>query len=272
VRIAALISWVATAGFGLTMLSIWWELGGARSRLLRRLTSRRMLVHIVPAVLGLFAWIVFVVHGPRPFGWIGLGLLAPVGGLGFWNFFLWQKRRLGVLRATPSRWDLPPGLAGHEQIPAEQHFPVASVFLHGVLAVTTIALVLLANLGVGPGDGKATVRHRLPDRTPPLVGLRLPGLQRVSRTGGVTASVVCDERCSVGLSARFVTAGGSRRLLYTRAITKAGALLRLRSPLSKTARRELARRDKLTVRTAVRACDGSGNCTPLMRKRVRLRR
>ncbi len=37
-RIAALISWIATAGFGLTMLSIWVGRGGIRSRFRRRLT------------------------------------------------------------------------------------------------------------------------------------------------------------------------------------------------------------------------------------------
>ena len=33
--------------------------------------------------------------------------------------------------------------------PAEQHFPVAVVGAHGVLAVATVVLVLLAALGVG---------------------------------------------------------------------------------------------------------------------------
>jgi hypothetical protein len=33
--------------------------------------------------------------------------------------------------------------------PAEQHFPVAVVGLHGVLAATTLVLVLLAAVGVG---------------------------------------------------------------------------------------------------------------------------
>jgi hypothetical protein len=272
-RIAALISWVATAGFGLTMLSIWVGRGGIRSSFRRRLTSRRMLVHIVPAVLGLLVWIVFVAHGPAPFGWVALALLAPVGALGFWNFFLWQKRRLGVLRATRSHWDLPPGVAGNEQIPAEQHFPVASVFLHGVLAVATIGLVLLANLGVGTSgdDVIAKTIHDPADRTPPAVALRAPVLQRVSRTRGVTATVVCDERCSAGLAARFATTTGRRRLLlYTRGIADEDSRVTLRSPLTKTARRELARTGELPMRLAVRVCDSSGNCTLLMHRRVLL--
>jgi hypothetical protein len=34
-------------------------------------------------------------------------------------------------------------------VPAEQHFPVSVVALHGLLAVTTVVLVLLTALGVG---------------------------------------------------------------------------------------------------------------------------
>ena len=34
-------------------------------------------------------------------------------------------------------------------VPAEQHFPVVVVGAHGLLAVTTVVLVLLAALGVG---------------------------------------------------------------------------------------------------------------------------
>lgn len=274
-RIAALIAWVATAGFGLTMLSIWVGRGGIRSRFRRRLTSRRMLVHIVPAVGGLLVWIVFVADGPAPFGWVALALLAPVGVLGFWNFFLWQRRRRGVLRATSRHWDLPPNVAGNEQIPAEQHFPVVSVFLHGVLAVATIALVLLANLGVGTGGGEVVARtiHDPADRTAPAVALHAPAIQRVSRTGGVTATVVCDERCSAGMSARFPTAEGRRRLLlYTRGIGDSETRFTLRASLTETATLELARRGKLPMKVAVRVCDSSGNCTLLMHRRVRLRR
>jgi hypothetical protein len=34
-------------------------------------------------------------------------------------------------------------------VPAEQHFPVPIVTLHGLLAVTTVVLVFLAAIGVG---------------------------------------------------------------------------------------------------------------------------
>jgi manganese efflux pump family protein len=34
-------------------------------------------------------------------------------------------------------------------LPPEQHFPVAVIGLHGLLAVTTLVLVLLTALGIG---------------------------------------------------------------------------------------------------------------------------
>jgi hypothetical protein len=39
--------------------------------------------------------------------------------------------------------------AGGYEIPAEGHFPVILVALHGLLAVTTVILVLLTALGLG---------------------------------------------------------------------------------------------------------------------------
>ena len=59
--------------------------------------------------------------------------------LGFTMFAIWLQRRpqRGALtETTPST-------------PAEQHFPVSIVGLHGVLAATTLVLVLLTAAGVG---------------------------------------------------------------------------------------------------------------------------
>lgn len=59
---------------------------------------------------------------------------------GFTMFAIWLRRRRahGALAeaVTPST-------------PAEQHFPVSIVGLHGVLAATTLVLVLLTAIGVG---------------------------------------------------------------------------------------------------------------------------
>jgi hypothetical protein len=54
-------------------------------------------------------------------------------------FAIWyQRRQRGAVREA-----VDPGT------PAEQHFPVAVVGLHGLLAVTTVVLVFLTTIGVG---------------------------------------------------------------------------------------------------------------------------
>jgi manganese efflux pump family protein len=44
-----------------------------------------------------------------------------------------------------------PGAAAPTDAPPERAFPVAVVVAHGVLAVTTVVLVLLTMVGVGTG-------------------------------------------------------------------------------------------------------------------------
>lgn len=80
-----------------------------------------------------------------------MALLAIVALLGWTMFFVWlRQRREGELRPSAGRAAAGPGNApGDSGVPAEQAFPVAVVTAHGVLAVTTVLLVLLAALGVG---------------------------------------------------------------------------------------------------------------------------
>jgi hypothetical protein len=54
-------------------------------------------------------------------------------------FAIWWQRRQARAAVAPNST---PGL------PAEQHFPVLIVTLHGLLAVTTVVLVFLAAVGV----------------------------------------------------------------------------------------------------------------------------
>ena len=72
--------------------------------------------------------------------WIAFVMLAIVAGLGWTMFAIWLRRRRA--RAAEAG-------AAATDTPAEQHFPVAIVALHGVLAVTTVVLVLLTAVGVG---------------------------------------------------------------------------------------------------------------------------
>jgi hypothetical protein len=151
----ALIAWIATAGVGLSLLGIWFERGGMRRRGARRITPYLLFTHIAPAVAGLLLWIAFLVTDSASLAWMAFGILVVVAVVGSTNFYIWQQRRVGLLRATQSRWDLGPAEAADERIPAEQHFPVGAVVLHGLLALTTLALVLVSALDAGPEESHA---------------------------------------------------------------------------------------------------------------------
>jgi hypothetical protein len=71
-----------------------------------------------------------------------------VASLGFAMFALWLQRR----QATPALAGAGAGVPtamGEGGMPAEQHFPVPIVGVHGLIAATTLVLVLLAALDVG---------------------------------------------------------------------------------------------------------------------------
>jgi hypothetical protein len=77
-------------------------------------------------------------HPPLTDATIGMFVLA--GGLAI----------VGYAGGAQDATAKPPAMAGGaEGVPAEQHFPVPIVALHGVLAATTLVLVLLTALDVG---------------------------------------------------------------------------------------------------------------------------
>jgi hypothetical protein len=75
--------------------------------------------------------------------WAALVTWVITAGGGFVLLAIWLKRG-GMQQgaAGGSRTAAP-------DVPTEQHFPVAVVGLHGLLAATTLVLVLLAAAGVG---------------------------------------------------------------------------------------------------------------------------
>jgi len=139
---AALITWVLTAGGGFVLLSIWLRRGGMRQQEAagNRIRPALILSHFLLAATGLVVWIVYVVADKDALAWIAFVILAVVALLGWTMFAIWARRRqtraAEVATAAPGT-------------PAEQHFPVSIVALHGLLAVTTVVLVLLTALGVG---------------------------------------------------------------------------------------------------------------------------
>jgi hypothetical protein len=139
---AALIAWVITAGGGFVLLAIWLRRGGMRQQEHggRKIRPPLILSHFLLAATGLVLWIIYVANDSDTLAWIAFAALLVVAVLGFTMFGIWLRERQqpagGVEAAATGR-------------PAEQHFPVAIVALHGVLAATTLVLVLLAAAGVG---------------------------------------------------------------------------------------------------------------------------
>jgi hypothetical protein len=139
---AALISWVLTAGGGFVLLSIWLSRGGMRQQQEagNRIRPALILSHFLLAATGLVIWVIYLAADKEILAWIAFVILAVVALLGWTMFAIWARRRQA--RAAGSELATP-------GTPAEQHFPVSIVALHGLLAVTTVVLVLLAALEVG---------------------------------------------------------------------------------------------------------------------------
>jgi manganese efflux pump family protein len=139
---AALVTWVITAGGGFVLLAIWLSRGGMRQQREagNRIRPPLIMSHFLLAAAGLVLWIVYIVVDNDSLAWIAFALLLVVATLGFTMFAIWLRRRQA--RGADTQAVTP-------DTPAEQHFPVAIVGLHGLLAATTLVLVLLTAIGVG---------------------------------------------------------------------------------------------------------------------------
>ncbi len=140
---AALIAWVITAGGGFVLLSIWLMRGGMQQQQEagNRIRPPLILSHFLLAAGGLVIWIIYLAADKDALAWIAFAILAVVAALGFTMFAIWLRRRQA--RTGDAAMVAAPG------VPAEQHFPVSVVTLHGLLAVTTVVLVLLTALKAG---------------------------------------------------------------------------------------------------------------------------
>ena len=138
---AALIAWVVTAAGGFVLLAIWLSRGGMQQGREpgSRIRPALILSHFLLAATGLVIWIIYIATDSDALAWVAFVILAVVALLGWTMFAIWWRRRQrGAVREA-----VDPGT------PAEQHFPVPVVALHGLLAVTTVVLVFLTAIGVG---------------------------------------------------------------------------------------------------------------------------
>ena len=176
--VLALVFWSGTALGGLYLLAIWLieydpDFQYAEPT---RLPVLVIAGHVMFAVLGLVSWVIYLITDTEIYSWTSAGALAAIATLGFTMAVRWigvyrAWRRASApadpmpyaygaytltawarMRAWPTRT---PGSSGDQvmpwelAVPPERHFPVSVVIAHGILAVTTVVLVVLTVLGVG---------------------------------------------------------------------------------------------------------------------------
>jgi glucose/arabinose dehydrogenase len=127
-----------------------------------------------------------------------------------------------------------------------------------------------APAGGGPGGGPG------PDLTAPVVSARAPRRQRVLRRRGVVVYVRCNENCSLGAGGTLLI--GRQKLLLRQvkaalvANERARLLVRLRPRARRLLRAALRRGGRPRVGLRLRATDGAGNRSAVVRRGVRVRR
>jgi hypothetical protein len=148
----ALIAWLLTAGGGFIMLAIWLQRGGMRQQVEagNRIRPPLLLSHFGLAATGLVLWIIYLASDSDALKWIAFIIILIVALLGWTMFAIWyrQRQKAGVSAAAPASPTNPAASPGG-LVPAEQHFPVSVVTIHGITAVVTVVTVFLTVIGVG---------------------------------------------------------------------------------------------------------------------------
>jgi hypothetical protein len=147
--VAALIAWLITAAGGFWMLGVWITRGGMRQQRsgATRFPAPVIFGHFLMAAAGLVIWIIYVAVHTKALAWAAFVVLLPVAALGFVMLLRWLPSwRAGRVLATAGGSGAA-SIAGGD--PAERHLPVPVILGHGVFAVVTLLLVLLAAAGVG---------------------------------------------------------------------------------------------------------------------------
>jgi hypothetical protein len=139
--VVALFTWIATVLFGLLLLVIWlMEYDREyQSEAATRLPIPVISAHALLGMGGLLLWAIYLLADQERVAWATVAILSTVACLGL----IMAVRWIGVYRkyATPE-----PSLSRTVAVPPERHFPLPVVVTHGVLAVTTVGLVLFSVL------------------------------------------------------------------------------------------------------------------------------
>ncbi len=157
--IAALITWIITAFGGLYMLVVWLIENDATGpgAVASRLPAPVVFSHLTLAVTGLSVWVAYLLLDRQALAWTACAILAAIVLLGWAMFARWIPVYRGPTVSTeaPQLVHAAAGRGSHTVAasqrragPAEGQFPVVVVLAHGLLALTTVTLVLLTALGV----------------------------------------------------------------------------------------------------------------------------
>jgi hypothetical protein len=159
--IAALITWIVTAGFGFFMLIRWATRGGVKKvdGAGTHLPPVRVFTHFGLAAAGLIIWIIYVITDSTILAWIAVVDLVIIATIGVVMVRQWAKDgRAAMAAAAAGARDANAGTVEARRVDAgtvdlaEQHIPRPPVVLHGIFAVSTLILVLLTALGLGSGS------------------------------------------------------------------------------------------------------------------------
>jgi hypothetical protein len=143
--VAALFTWMVTILAGLILVVIWIieydpEFQTAAAT---RLPVPVISAHALLGLGGLMLWIGYLLVDQQQLAWATVAALSTVAVLGL----IMAARWISVYRTVV---DPGPSLTRSTTVPPERNFPLPVVVVHGILAVTTLVLVLFTALGVGP--------------------------------------------------------------------------------------------------------------------------
>jgi hypothetical protein len=138
---AALLVWMATVLVGLVLLIVWLM---EYDRDFQRAAATRLPVpvistHALLGIGGLLVWGLYLVTDEERLAW---GTIADLGVVVLLGLIM-AARWVGVYRAYAAP-DLSPSRV--VTVPPERHFPRSVIVIHGILAVSTVALVVLSVL------------------------------------------------------------------------------------------------------------------------------
>ena len=156
--IAALFAWILTVFGGLVLLMIWIieydsEFQGSAAT---RLPVPVISTHALLGMGGLALWFSYILIDQDRLAWASVAVVGTAAVLGLAMAARWVRVYRSFARPGP-------GLASKRGVPPERNFPLPVVIAHGLLAVTTIVLVLVTTLGgsLCPVTGRRLARETL---------------------------------------------------------------------------------------------------------------